>query len=222
MHSSKELTGAMFGYRVEGQAVDFAAIVPDFGERARVGIVARTPGGALGASALLMAAITDFYDRERTRANEFFRYPDYFLFHLGSSVGPYGMLDIWPDHKEMAIGDAESLLRAINDRAITHLLVEETVPGVATFDRATRGSVGLRAAYAYAADGRAQNGTIQVRGNATTERYVASVIDALAPLDEGSRAALRERRTALLEQGEPVETYRRLTLAEALDLLAAP
>lgn len=183
MHSSKELNSAMFGYMVDGQPADFAAIFPDFGECDRLGIVARTPGGALGASALLLATITAFYDRERAHAECFFRYPDYFLFHAGASIGPYGRLDVWPEHKEVAVGDPESLLCAIIDRAITHLLIEETVPGVANFGRATIGSVGLRAALAYAPDGRVRGGDIQVSGSSVTERYVDAVIDALEPLD---------------------------------------
>jgi hypothetical protein len=168
-----------------------------------------------------MATITTFYDGERARAERFFRYPDYFLFHTGASVGPYGMLDIWPEHKEVRVAGPEALLCAINDRAVTHLLIEDTAPGVADFSRATLGSVGLRAALAYSADGRVAGGDIRVSGNAATERYVAAVIDALDPLTDVERGTLRARREPLHERGIPMETYRRLTTEQALDLLAA-
>ena len=43
----------------------------------------RRPCGALGASALITAAITAFYGTHRARGPDFFVYPDYFLFHVG-------------------------------------------------------------------------------------------------------------------------------------------
>lgn len=224
MHSSEELTSDMFAFTVDDRPADFAAVFPDFGERDRLGIVARSPGGGLGASALIGATVTAFYDRERARAERFFRYPDYYLFHVGAPVGPYGMLDIWPEHKEVAVpaGEPEALLRAINDRAITHLLIEDAPPGTPTFERATIASVGLRAALAYAADGRVRGGDVRATGNPALERYVGAVIDALEPLGEGERARLRAERARLLDGDVPVEWYRRLTVAEALALLAAP
>jgi hypothetical protein len=224
MHSTKELTSAMFAFTIGGRPGSFAEVFPGFDQRDRLGIVSRSVGGALATSALLMAAITAFYELERARSETFFRYPDYFLFHVGASVGPYGMLDIWPEHKEVGVqaGDGEALLRAINDRAITRLLIEDGPAGVPEFARATLGSVGLRDALAFAPDGRVRDADVAVRGNTATERYVAAVIDALTPLADDERAALRARRLAILEDGVPTETFRRLTLDEALALIASP
>jgi len=219
VHSSKELASDMFAFTVAGQQASFSTVFPAFGERDRLGIVSRSPGGALGAGALILAAITAFYDRERARGTAFFRYPDYYLFHTAASIGPYGMLDIWPEHKEITIpgGEHEALLRAINDRAITHLLIEDVAPGTPTFERATLGSVGLRAAFAYTPSGQVRAADVQVTGNAVTASYVAAVLAALTPLPDRERAALRTRHTAT----PLVEQYRRLTVAEALALLAA-
>ncbi len=221
MHSSKALRNDQFVYIRDGQAASFADILPDFGAGARLGIVSRTPGGALGASVLLLAAITAFYDAARAEGVPFFRYPDYFIFHLDSSVGPYGMLDVWPDHKEVTLpADPEALLRAINDRAITHLLIEDGPTGEPAFLRETIGSVGLRAACAFAADGRPEEADSAITGGAIGERYVGAVIEDLAPLDEAVREGLRSRRTALLADERPTESYRTLTRDEALALLA--
>lgn len=219
MHSSQELTSDMFAFTVAGQQADFSAVFPDFGERDRLGIVSRSPGGALGASALILATITAFYDRERARGAAFFRYPDYYLFHITASVGPYGMLDIWPDHKEITVpsGEPETLLRAINDRAITHLLIEDAAPGTPTFERATLASVGLRAVLAYAPSGQVRAADLQVTGNTVTAGYIAAVLAALAPMPDPARAELQTRHTAT----PLVEQYRRMDTAEALALLAA-
>lgn len=224
MHSSKELSSAMFAFTVAGQPASFAEVFPGFDGRDRLGIVSRSPGGALGASALILAAITAFYDLERARSTTFFRYPDYFLFHVGTPVGPYGMLDIWPDHKEVAVpvGDPEALLRAINDRAITRLLIEDGTPGVAAFAPATLGSVGLRDALVYAPDGVVQGADVEVTGNAVAERYVTDVIDGAGPLTDDARAQLRARRAELLRSGVPIESFRRISIEEALALLASP
>jgi hypothetical protein len=224
MHSTKELTSAMFAFTVGGETASFDTVFPGFDQRDRLGIVSRSVGGGLAVSAILMAAITRFYDLERARAETFFRYPDYFLFHVGPSVGPYGMLDIWPEHKEVAVaaGDGEALLRAINDRAITRLLIEDGPPGRPEFGRATLGSVGLRDALAFAPDGRVRGADVTVTGNTVTERYVGDVLAALSPLAEDERATLHARRAALLDGGVPTETLRRLTLDEAFALIAAP
>jgi hypothetical protein len=63
---------------------------------------------------------------------------------------------------------------------------------------------------------------VAVTGNAVTERYVAAVLDALAPLTDDDRAAIRARRDTQLDNGIPTETCRRLTLDEALALIALP
>lgn len=223
MHSSKELASEMFAFSIGGRPGSLAGVFPGFDGRDRLGIVARSPGGALGASALIMATITAFYDLERARSQTFFRYPDYFVFHVGTAVGSYAMLDIYPDHKEVAVpaGDPEALLRAINDRAITRLLIEEASPGTPDFGRATRASVGLRDALAYAPDGRGRDADVTVRGNAAVERYVEAVIAGMSPLAEEARARLRAARAAILDGAGAVERYRRLAPDEALALLAA-
>lgn len=224
MHSSQELTSDMFTFAVAGQPASFADIFPGFDGRDRLGIVVRSPGGAVGASALLLATITAFYDLERARAAAFYRYPDYFVFHVGAAVGPYAMLDIWPEHKEVAVpaGDPEALLRAVNDRAVTRLLVEDGPPGAPAFAPASLASVGLRDALAYAPDGRARGADVAVAGNAVTERYVAAVLDGAQPLVDEARARLRACRTAVVEGGVPVERYRRLAVGDALALFASP
>ena len=75
----------------------------DFGEHDRLGLVMRRPCGAVGASALISATVTAFYDLQRGRGPDFFIYPDYYLFHVGRPLGDHARLDVWPRRKEVVV-----------------------------------------------------------------------------------------------------------------------
>ena len=222
MHSSHELTSTAFTVELEGRQVSIPELFSGFDERDRLGIVAHQPGGALGASVLIMATITAFYDIQRARSGDFFIYPDYFVFHGGQQHGNHSMLDIWPDHKDVVVAnEPEAVLRAINDRAITHLLVPDGHPGDPSFGRETPASGCLRSALAYAPGGRVHDADVTAAGNAVTEAYVSAVIDESAQLDNEMRATLRAGRELVVERGRPVEHYRRVSLDTARRLLAS-
>jgi hypothetical protein len=229
----------MFEIRLGGREATFEDVFPGFDRHDRLGVVVRDPCGAVGASALLTAAVTAFYDAQRRRSDDFFVYPDYYLFHVGRPLGDHSMLDVWPSHKEVVVaGEAEELLRAINDRAVTRLLVPDRDPSASPFERETLASARdrIRTCLAYSAHGRVADADVEVASNEVSERYVRAVLDPeglLAEAEPGSQYAasvadragevsreVRERirtaRAALVEEGVPVETYRRITLDEAL------
>jgi hypothetical protein len=83
MHSSRELQSSSFEITVGDRDVRLGELFQGFGERDRLGVVIRRPCGGVGASALITATITAFYDLHRARGPDFFIYPDYFLFHVG-------------------------------------------------------------------------------------------------------------------------------------------
>jgi hypothetical protein len=217
MHTATELSSSAFAIEVAGRRGSIHEVFPGFTDRDRLGVVVRRPCGAIGASALILAAVTAFYDvqREKHGPDGFFIYPDYFLFHIGERWGNHGMLDIWPSHKEVVVGDdPEELLRAINDRAVTRLLVEDQHPRDPRLKRESLASARARivTALAYCAHGRVAEPDVTVTGNRVTESYV----DAVVERSDGSRDEIEAARRRLLEDGVPVETYRRLTLDEAL------
>ena len=219
MHTARELSSPAFSIRVEGRAGALDDVFPDFVERDRLGVVVRHPCGATGASTLILAAVTAFYDVQRARAEDFFIYPDYFLFHFGSRLGNHGMLDIWPQHKEVVVHDEpEELLRAINDRGITRLLVEDRAPGEPRFERESLASARNRVAtaVAYSPTGRLADADVLVGGNDVTESYVAAVLEQSSLLTPRARNEIALARRALNEGGVPVERYRRLSLDDAL------
>ncbi len=194
----------------------------EFSEHDRVGVVVRQGCGAVGASTLILASVTAFYDIQRSRAENFFIYPDYFLFHVGGSRGDHRRLDIWPSHKEVIVeDDPEELLRAINDRAITRLVLDDRPPRDAALERETVASARARivTALAYQASGRVAGGDVRITGNAVTEGYVQGVLERSTSVPESERAALAGARDGLLTDGRPLETYRRIALDEALTLL---
>src|SRR6476620_11743846 len=126
MHTTTDLSSSSFSIRMDGTPGDIESVVAGFSDRDRLGVVVREPCGAIGASTLILAAITAYYDVWRSRSDDFFIYPDYFLFHVARPLGDHGMLDIWPSHKEVVVeDDPEQLLRAINDRGVSRLLVPD-------------------------------------------------------------------------------------------------
>ena len=247
MHSSRELRSSSFRIAVAGREAPLTELFAGFGEGDRLGVVVHSPCGAVGASALITATVTAFYDIQRARGPDFFIYPDYFLFHVGGPLGDHSMLDVWPGHKEVVVeNEPERILEAVNDRAITRLVVEEGEPSDAAFERETLASARDRivTCLAYSHSARVRNADVRIESNPVTESYVEAVLDPEGHLDElragdepaGAyaeaiaaragevearvRGRIREGRAALVEDGAPVETYRRIGLDEALGLLA--
>lgn len=237
----------MFEIRIAGREASVEELFPRFGEHDRLGLVMRRPCGAVGASALIAATITAFYDIQRSRGADFFIYPDYYLFHVGGPLGEHARLDIWPRRKEVVVDDdPERILEAIDDRAITRLVVEDGPGAERELDAEPVASARGRivSCLAYAASGRVKGGDVRIASNEVTEGYVDAILDPEARMarlraeggDGGAaradaiaarvgevppevRREVKLARADLLEGGVPVETYRRVELDEALALL---
>jgi hypothetical protein len=126
MHTSSELSDRSFEVRIDDRVGSWRDLFPGFDEHDRLGLVVSSPHGALGASLLYLAAVHAFYELCRERSDEFWIYPDFFFFHVGTRLGHHGSLDVWPDHKEVLVeADGDRLLEAVNDRAVTRLVVPE-------------------------------------------------------------------------------------------------
>jgi hypothetical protein len=208
VHTSRALSSTDFSITVAGRPATLADVLPGFDEHARLGIVVTQAGGAAGASTLILAAVTAFYDRLRATEGEFFAYADYFAFHVGQPRGSLRKLDVFPEHKEPVVADeSEEILRAINDRGVTHLLVPDGETRSAQLGRDTRHSARrrLRTAIAYAPSGRVAEADIAVTAAPQAEQFVT--------------AMLGRPRDIAGEDGRPRETFRRLPLDDALGML---
>ena len=244
MHSSRELSSSSFEIEVGGVTAPLEELFEGFGEQDRLGVVLTQPCGAVGASALITATITAFYDIQRARGPDFFVYPDYYLFHVGRPLGDHGRFDIWPRHKEVVVPDgADRLLEAVNDRAVTRLVVEDGAAGEPPSDPGAVASARARieTCLTYSPSGRVDDADVRIASNPVTEGYVEAILapeariarlraegneeraDAIAArageVDRASRQRILAGRSDLAEHGVPVETYRRIGLDEALGRL---
>ena len=136
--------------------------------------------------------------------------------------------------------EAQEVLRAVNDRAITRLAVEDGEPRDAELGAEELASARARvtSCLAYSASGRVTGADVRVAANSVVEGYVDTTLDpeqraadlrargADARADEiaahgdeippEQRDRIKREREGLLEGGVPVETYRRIELGEAL------
>jgi hypothetical protein len=248
MHTSGELTSDQFRVTVGGQRASVAELFPGFDEQTRVGVIVRDDFGAVGASNLLTAAVTGFYDIQRESFPDgFFRYVDYFLFHVDHIRGCHAMLDAsFPDHKEVVVeDDPERILRAVNDRAITHLVVPEGQPRAADFHRETLNGAKhrMKSAFVYSPGGRVGDANIEIAGNEHVDFYVWATLkpadycdryeaeggdpkviawerSRLGEVSDDAAEKMLADREQLKVSGRTVETFRRTSIDEALGLLS--
>ena len=156
MHTAKTLDDDSFAISIDGRSSDVFDLFPAFDEADRIGVVVSAPHGALGASLLYLAAVHVFYELQRARSEDFWIYPDFYLFHVGARFGHHGSLDVWPDHKEVEVApEPDRILEAINDRAITRLVVPDQRSGRPPSSPEARASFSsrLRSAFAYSPAG---------------------------------------------------------------------
>ena len=216
MHSARELRSSHFSIEVAGRGARLEELLDGFDDQDRLGLVMSHPCGAVGASTLITATVTAFYDIQRARGPDFFIYPDYYLFHVGRPLGNHSRLDIWPARKEVVVGEEpQRILEAIADRGITRLMVEDGAPAQPELEAETVASVRARvvSCLAYSAWGRVGDADVRIAGNPVVEGYVDTVL-------ERSNETGRRKREQLVEDGLTVETYRRIELDEVLGLLS--
>jgi hypothetical protein len=209
-----------FELTIDGEPATIETLFDGFSEHDRLGIVIAADHGAAGAATLILATVTAFYDQLRATGQAFFAYPDYFALHVGQPHGSLRKLDVYPEHKEVVVpADAETIVRAINDRGITRLLVPGRVPRGPRLKPETRASAErrIRTALVYSRRGRVLRPNVAVMGSERAESFVTEM---LASGDAGLEA--HAMRGALRQPNQlPCESFRRIELPGALGMLAA-
>ena len=229
MHTLKEVKSADFEIKLNNKKILLSELFRNFDHIDRVGIVTRSHGGVLGASVLLMRLISAFYDTYRgkklgNQAGKLRIYPEYFIFHVGSLLGSYGQLDIWPPHREVVIeDDTEQLLEAINDRGITRLLIEEGPEYPTTLLRETLSSAESRivSLLYYSPNGKVANGDVAIENNGSISKFVLKAYeDCLAVLKDNVDAEIKFPKEKLTERIHLTQTYKRIDLEKGIRSLS--
>ena len=219
MHTTKELDSTSFEYRVDGNEVSRETVMPHITSDDRVGVVMGTGVEGLGAGTFVLSCVTAFYDYlNETREEDFFEYPDYYTFQTTSEPADYRMLDIYPDHKNVTVEPTiEHLLRAINDRAITILLVPDGEPTSPDVDEITLQSAQRRIdyCYAYAPDGRPSDAEFSIRQpRQPTDDWFETTIESLDGETEVCVPSFGSGDDSIVQQ------FRRVSVEQALERLS--
>jgi hypothetical protein len=263
VHTATYLNRSIISAKLAGEAVALDEVFPAWSEHDRLGIVVDSAYGVVGASLLIQAASLLFYEVKPRRRDAVKRYPELYALLIERPVGDLAMFDFYPRRREVVVPrDGAAVLDAINDRAITRLVVIDGPPREHRYGWDERNSALDRivSAYAYSPTGRVAGGDLLLTGSDETEFNVTTTLEpeklielvtnwtesdiaafepqlldddvgfdgevyaayarARAPeVSEDTRRALVEQRRSVLEDGIPVERYRRLNVDEALNLL---
>lgn len=162
MHTAFSLKSSMFEIEVDGQAADREKWL-DWQPNDRLGVVLNSPLGGLGASMLIQLATAAYFDVRPTR-REAPHYAEVYVFQSGGPHGDLSSFDIVP-HREVFVSEEPgAMLEAINDRAITHLVVPDGTPRDLTFPWKEPESARdrIRHCYAYSAQGRTSDADVAI------------------------------------------------------------
>ncbi|UHQ98003.1 hypothetical protein HYG81_20475 (plasmid) [Natrinema zhouii] len=246
MHSSAELDDESFDYVQNGRSIRRADVMPSIDAHSRLGVVERRQFDALGATAFIYSRVRAFYDLYRqdristasvvadtidedTRVanyleeNGFYAYPDFYTFQATAELVDYLWFDIWPDHKQVHVGtDSETTLRAINDRAITTLLVPNGSPSPSSLAPETRESAERRIenCYLYSPDGDLDDPDVSVQIETDSlEEWIETTFDTVDTDPDSVRdECIQYWRDRLANQ--PLEQdFKRIDLDRALHYL---
>jgi len=186
MHTAFDLQATSFGITIDNKAAGLPDLFPEWSAHDRFGIVMTEPFGALGASLLIQLAVVAFYDALPDRRALPARYPEIYLFHVGGRFGDFSSFDFWPPRKEVFLPhDANTVLEALNDRAITRLAVPEALPRATEFAYKEPAAAAERivSCFAYGPGGRAAEADVRiVARDPILSRYAESTLDVPASL----------------------------------------
>ncbi|MDR4946014.1 hypothetical protein [Neobacillus cucumis] len=229
MHTLKTLKTTDFGFSINDYTASLEDVLPVFSKNDRIGIVVKTLGGSIGAGALLMAIVTRFYDFHRpnlgNKPGELRIYPEIFVFHVEKFHMNHANLDVWPPHREIVVeNEPERILEAINDRGITRLLIEDAEPStkINMFMPETISSAEQRivSALAYSPTGRVKHSDVKVMSCEAAEGYILGTIEMSKEFSEEEKERLSRERRDIIVNGRVTESYRRITVTEAIKSLS--
>ena len=222
MHSTAVFASTDFAIVDRGKATTHARYFSGFARTDRLGLFAPDGCEGAGATLLIMACVTAFYDRYREEGGDFFAYPDFFSFQRRQRPASYGMFDIWPGHKDVPVpGGANETAAAITDRGVDILLLPDRAPRVNEFQPVQMASLerNVRRCLLYSEEGQVEEPTLEVATSKAEpiRDWAAAVFDSV----EGD-ADWQERRKRFLDAmpaDAARQSFREISLEQALPLL---
>lgn len=217
MHLSRLLRTNDFTYTIGGRRATFDDVIPDLDRDDRVAIVCRTAGATCRAAGLLLAAVARFYEFRLAESDDFYVYPNYYALHVDRLHGYNGSIDIWPEHKEVVVdADPESIVSAVNDRRITHLLIEDAslARGVMARETVEDARRQLKGAFAFSPWGPTSGADIVVRPSSAAAAAIAENARASSSVIGDDAAA------QLATSASEPQAFRRIGTEEVLALFS--
>ncbi len=165
-----------FDIELGGRSGGLKDLFPGWGTHDRLAVVLTEEYAGLGASLIIQASIVSFFEAKPERRTTAPAYAETFLIHAGGKFGDHSAMDIFPIRKEVFLppNDRYALLAAINDRAITRLVVPEGALGddaaleadapTTWTDRASARDR-LVSCFEYSPSGRVSNPDVVLRGH---------------------------------------------------------
>nr|WP_087575069.1 hypothetical protein [Sphingomonas sp. CDS-1] len=166
----------------------------------RLGVIVDRPLGALGASLLIQLATAEFFAVDHGTRRTRPLYADNYLFHIGGRWGDFSTFDFAPPRREIFLpANPATVLEAVNDRGITHLLIPDGPARPATFPFKERDAAGdrIKMCWAYSVDGTAQDSDLLI----TTSAPEALQNAATAAIDMRPLLSLEPASELLTEEG---------------------
>lgn len=179
MHTARQLKLQQFSVSVRGAVIAPTSLF-HWEPLDRLGIVVDTPLGALGASLAIQLGVACFFSLDHRERRDRLLYAEIYLFHVGGRWGDYSAFDFWPQRREIFLqARPHEILAAINDRAITQLLVPDGPFRCAQmrFKEPDAARDRIKQCFAYAPDGRvdAADVSIATRHSAALENLGAAL-----------------------------------------------
>lgn len=219
MHTAEALAATDFQYQNSTET----APMPDIAVSDRLGVVVREPFDGIGAATFVLSCVTGFYDEYRMKTDDFYAYPDYFTFQSDDRLVDYLWFDIWPDHKNVETEpEAESVLQAINDRAVNVLLVPDGPTSEPEFEAVTREGFERRidSCYLYAPDGQLSDPSVSISlPREPTWEWIEKTLDTIDDDHADLRARQEQEWRARIEDGFLSQDFRRIDFEDALRYL---
>lgn len=218
MHTLHDLSATDFRYQSGSQAVERNEVMPEVGVSHRLGLVMGTGDEGLGAANFLLSCVIAFYDTLRERKEEFFEYPDFYTFQATTDPADYRMFDVFPDHKDVEVEpEAETILRAVNDRGITTLLVPSRPPNQPDIEDVTLRSAErtIEQAFLYSPSGQLDEAEFQISlPRQLIHDWFKTTIESMTEPPSECRVTIQGGPQSRISQG-----YRELSFEDAMGRL---